>query len=201
MKVAQSCLTLCDPMDCSLPGYFIHGIIQARILEWVAFSRGSFQPRDRTQVSLFAGGLFTIWVSYIEVKQAGWQYIALTYSFPNSEPVHCSMPSSSCCFLTCIWASQEAGQVVWYSHLLKNFPQFAVILTVKGFSIVNEAESRCFSGILLPFLWSVDVGLVPLPFLNPAWTYESSRFTYCWSLAWRILSITLLVCEMSVIVS
>ena len=64
------------------------------------------------------------------------------------------MPDSSCCFLTCIQASQEAGQVVWYSHLLKNFPQFAVILTVKGFSIVNEAESRCFSGILLPFLWS-----------------------------------------------
>ena len=51
-EVAQSCPTLCDPMDCSLPGSSIHGIFQARVLEWVAifFSRGSSQPRDRTQV-------------------------------------------------------------------------------------------------------------------------------------------------------
>ena len=56
VEVAQSCLTLCDPMDC-----IIHGILQARILEWVAypFSRGSSQPRDRTQVSHIAGGFFT----------------------------------------------------------------------------------------------------------------------------------------------
>ena len=47
-EVAQSCLTLCDPMDCSLPGSSVHGILQAKILEWVAipFSRGSSQPRD-----------------------------------------------------------------------------------------------------------------------------------------------------------
>ena len=50
------------------------------------------------------------------------------------------MSSSNCCFLTCIQLSQEAGQVVWYSHLLKNFPQFIVIHTVKGFGIVNKAE-------------------------------------------------------------
>ena len=50
------------------------------------------------------------------------------------------MSGSSCCFLTCIHISQEAGQVVWYSHLFKNFPQFVVIHTVKGFGIVNKAE-------------------------------------------------------------
>ena len=52
-EAAQSCPTLCNPMDCSLPGSSIHGILQARILEWVAipFSRGSSPPRDRTQVS------------------------------------------------------------------------------------------------------------------------------------------------------
>ena len=56
VKVAQSCLTLCNPMDC-----IVHGILQARILEWVAFSfsRGSPQPRDRTQVSRIEGGFFT----------------------------------------------------------------------------------------------------------------------------------------------
>ena len=58
VKVAQSCLTLCDPMD-----YTAHGILQARILEWVAypFSRGSSWPRNWTQVSCIAGGFFTNW--------------------------------------------------------------------------------------------------------------------------------------------
>ena len=57
----QSCLTLCDPMNCSLPGSSVHGIFQAIILEWVTipFSRGSSQPRDRTQVSCIAGRFFT----------------------------------------------------------------------------------------------------------------------------------------------
>ena len=59
--VAQSCPTLCSPMDCSPPGSSVHGILQVRILEWVAipFSRGSSQPRDRTWVSCIAGGFFT----------------------------------------------------------------------------------------------------------------------------------------------
>ena len=58
--VAQSCPTLCDPVDCSPPGSSVHGILQARILEWVAvpFSRGSSQPRDRIQVSCIAGGFW-----------------------------------------------------------------------------------------------------------------------------------------------
>ena len=51
-----------------------------------------------------------------------------------------SMPRSNCCFLTCIQVSQEAGKVVWDSHLCKNFPQFIVIRTVKDFSVVSEAE-------------------------------------------------------------
>ena len=61
-EVAQSCPTLCDPMDCSLPGFSVHGIFQARILEWVAisFSRRSSQPRDWTRVSLIVGRCFTV---------------------------------------------------------------------------------------------------------------------------------------------
>ena len=66
------------------------------------------------------------------------------YSFCYLEPVCCPMSSSNCCFLTCIQISQEAGQVVWYSHLLKNFLQLAVIHTVKGFGIVNKAEIDAF---------------------------------------------------------
>ena len=62
-KSPQSCLTLCDLMDCNLPGSFVHGILQTRVLEWVAipFSRGSSQPRDRTWLSCIAGRFFTIW--------------------------------------------------------------------------------------------------------------------------------------------
>ena len=61
-EVVQSCLTLCDPMDCSPPGSSVHGIFQVRVLEWVAisFSRGSSQLRDQTQVSRIVGRRFTI---------------------------------------------------------------------------------------------------------------------------------------------
>ena len=54
------------------------------------------------------------------------------------------MSDSNCCLLTCIQVSQEAGQVVWYSYLFQNFPQFVVIHTVKGFRVVNEAEVDVF---------------------------------------------------------
>ena len=68
------------------------------------------------------------------------------------------MSSSNCCFLTCIQVSQEAGQVVWYSHLFLNFPQFLVIHTVKGFGIINKAEIDVFLELSCFFDDPVDVG-------------------------------------------
>ena len=97
----------------------------------------------------------------------------------------------NCCFLTCIQISQEAGQEVWYSCLFQNFPQFIVIHTVKRYGIVNKAEIDVFLELSCFFddPWMLAIwSLVPLPFLKPAWTSGSSQFTYCWSLAWRILS-------------
>ena len=89
------------------------------------------------------------------------------------------MSSSNCCFLTCIQVSQKTGQMVWYSHLFKNFPQFIVIHTAKGFGIVNKAkiyvflELSCFSIIQqMLAIWS----LVPLPFLKQAWTKKDVLF-------------------------
>ena len=63
--VAQLCPTLCDPMDCSLPGFSVHGIFQAIVLEWaaIAFSRGSSRPRDWTRVSCIVNRHFTIWAT------------------------------------------------------------------------------------------------------------------------------------------
>ena len=80
------------------------------------------------------------------------------YSFPPLELVCCSMSSFNCCFLICIQISQEAGQVVRYSHLFKNFPQFVVIHTVSAFGIVNKAE--------------VDVFLESLAFAIIQWMWE-----------------------------
>ena len=79
-------------------------------------------------------------------------------SFSYLEPVHCSMSSSNCCFLTCIQISQEAGQVVWYSHLLKKFSQFVVIHIVQGCGIVNKAEVVVFLELFCFFDEPTDVG-------------------------------------------
>ena len=79
-------------------------------------------------------------------------------SFSYLEPACCSMSSSNYCFLTCIQISQEAGQVVWYSHLFQNFLQFIVIHTVKGFGIVSKAERDVFLELSCFFHDPVDVG-------------------------------------------
>ena len=80
------------------------------------------------------------------------------YSFSYLEPVFCSKSSSNYCFLTCIQISQEAGQVVWYSHLFQNFPQFVVIHTVKVFRVVNKAETDVFLKLSCFFDDPTDVG-------------------------------------------
>ena len=82
----------------------------------------------------------------------------MTYYFPDLEPICCSMSSSNCCFLSCIQISQEAGQMVWYFHLFKNFSQFVVIHTIKGFGIVNKAEVDVFLEISFFFSDPLDVG-------------------------------------------
>ena len=80
------------------------------------------------------------------------------YSFPNVESIHFSMSGSNFCFLTCIQISQEAGKVAWYLHLFKNFPQFVVIHTVKGFGIVNKAEIDAFLELSCFFHDQMDIG-------------------------------------------
>ena len=89
------------------------------------------------------------------------------YSFPNSESVCCSMRGSNYWFLTCIQVYQEADKVVWYSHLMKNFPQFVVIHTVKGFSIVSEVEVDIYLELSCFSRWP-----------NRYWQFDSGSSTF-----------------------
>ena len=107
----------------------------------------------------------------------------------------CSMSSSNCCFLTCIQIPEEAGRVVWYPRLFKNFPQFAVIHTVKCFGIINKAEVDVFLELSCFFSDTADVGNLisgSSDFSKSILNIWKFQLMYCWSLAWRIFSITLL---------
>ena len=89
-EVAQSCPTLCDPMDCSLPGFSDHGIFQTRVLEWVAisFSRGSSRPRNRTQVSHIVGRSFTLWATR-EARQSSKMTASMCTEYGNQSCICC----------------------------------------------------------------------------------------------------------------
>ena len=124
-EVAQSCPTLCDPMDCSLPGSSLHGILQARVLEWVAisFSRGSSWLRDQTRVSCIPGRRFNLWATrealyrspIILYYRAGRIYITcsmvlgLVYGFSSQ------VQATRWCFHLKMVATHQvlAGSTVW----------------------------------------------------------------------------------------
>ena len=98
------------------------------------------------------------------------------------EPVHCFMSGSNCCFLTCTQVSQEACNVVQYSHLFQNFPQFVLSHTVKGFSILNEAEVDGFLKSPCFFHDPMDVG-----HLIPGSSAVSKSSLYIWKFSAHIL--------------
>ena len=102
-EVAQSCLTLCNPMDCSLPGSSVHGIFQAIVLEWIAisFSKGSSRPRDWTQVSCVVDRRFTVWATREVMRVYTHAHIKMTYTPDSYEPCfsHLIMHFGACSFL------------------------------------------------------------------------------------------------------
>ena len=120
------------------------------------------------------------------------------YSFPNLKPVCCPCPVLT----VASWPAYRFPSGLVFPSLLE-FSSLLWSTQSKTFSMVNEAEIDVFLKFPCLFCDPADVGnlmLVLLPFLNPAYTSGSSQFTYCWSLAWRILIITLLACEMSAVV-
>ena len=123
------------------------------------------------------------------------------YSFPNLEPVCCSLSSSNCCLLLQI--SQEAGQVVWYFSLLKNFPLLVVIHIVKEFRVVNEIKVDVFLEFSCFFDDPTDVGNL----ISGSSAFSKSSLNIWKFTAYvlfkpglEILSTTLLACEMSAVV-
>ena len=122
-EVAQLCLTLCNPMDCSPPGPSVHGIFQARVLEWVAisFSRGSSQPRDWTQVSCIAGRRFTIWSTREEL-----QGIFLTNNhIPFCEPREANIYTNTCVLshFSHVYLFSTLWTVAYQAPLSMGFPK------------------------------------------------------------------------------
>ena len=114
------------------------------------------------------------------------------------------MSGSDCCFFTCIHVLQQAGQVSWYFHLLRNFPQFVVIHRVKGFSIVNEAEMDVSLEFFCFFFDPADVGNL----LSCSSAFSKSSL-YIWEFLVHVLlkpdlkgfgHESLLACEMGAIV-
>ena len=114
-EVAQSCPTLCDPMDCSLQGFCVHGIFQARVLEWVviSFSRESSWLRDRTRVSHVAGRRFNVWANYtghgiLQARILEW--VAFPFSRGSSWPRNWTGVSCIVGRFSTNWAIREALQ-------------------------------------------------------------------------------------------
>ena len=130
-EVTQSCLTLCDPMDCSLPGSSIRGIFQARILEWtaVSFSRRFSRPRDWTQVSHTVGRHFTVWATrevqvYIEL----WKSLEISYKV--------TLPF--CILSSNVWVSvaPHPYHVIWNWQLfLLLFYILVILIGISGISL------------------------------------------------------------------
>ena len=130
----------------------------ACILNKLGDNSGLPSQHSRYRICLqFRRPRFDSWVRKIPLeKEMWWQHAALMYSFPSFEPVCCSI--SVCCFLTSIQVSQETGKMVWYSNLLKNFPQFVAIQRVKGFSVVSKAEVDVFLKFTCFFYDPTNVG-------------------------------------------
>ena len=146
-EVAQSCLILQEPMDCNLSGSSIHGIFQARVLEWtaIAFSRGFFQPRDWTWVSCIVGRCFTVWATF---KCVGESRLACVF-------LHCDI----CCivFWNWTWCILEVCLSSFQSTFLANYlsSQCLSVLLVCPFILVkltfwlffDQSSGLCFSEV------------------------------------------------------
>ena len=153
--VAQSCPTLCDSMDCSPPGSSVHGIFQARILEWVAmpYSRGSSQPRDGTQVSCTACGFLPSELPgkpiflptfpkllFILLLELSTQVTILTNLWPSLQPPHLLSLSSSLLYLQQHQTTYSSPSTLNYI-VQCHYPLFLLFLLPNPFFFNNKTTT------------------------------------------------------------
>ena len=174
--VAQSCPTLCDPMECSSPGSPVHGIAQARILEWVSipFSRGSSQPSDWTQVSCITGRFFTGWA----IREA--QIVGLK--------IHVSIfvvgqsLSHVWCFVTPWTAACQASlSFTIYQRLLTLMPLESVMPS----NYLILCCPRLFPPLIFPSIWVFSNESVLRIRWPKYWSFSIS--VYLWNSEWKVL--------------
>ena len=156
VSITQSCPTLCGSMDYSPPGSSIHGILQARILEWVAipFCRGSSWPRDRTQVSCIGVRFFTIWAT----REALWSYFAFTINsssvlgegFGQLFGVYSALPSPIAGLLAIALDLTPSVSSTFWNFGYHNRPRCAAVRTVWKVQVPRSwARSRLTGRMLL----------------------------------------------------
>ena len=159
---AQSSLTLCDPMGCSLLGSSIHGISQARILEWAAisFSRGSSPSRDGAHISYIAGGFFTT-----EPSGRPKEDVVIVHSFSRAQLfatqwLPCPSPSPSACSKSCPlsqWCHPVISFfVIPFSSCLKSFPASGSFLMSRLFASGGQSIGASASTLVLPMNIQID---------------------------------------------
>ena len=155
--VAHLCLTLCNPMDCNPPGSSVHEILQSRILEWVAicFSRGSFWPRDQTQVSHVAGRFFTIWVTLIKAK---------FNSFVQSFNKYLLSAHHRVILKIWWWAEKDLVSATWGSILIQQSPS-------KWKNITEERVTIERNTVLQELIMGLWAGLWMTVITQVAWGY------------------------------
>ena len=165
----QSCLTLCDPKDCSLPGSSAHGILQASILEWgaIPFSKGSFQPRNRTWVSGIAGRFFAVWITREATSMVLSAYLRLLPFLPTILIPACASSSPTFYMMYSAYKLNKQGDNIqpWCTPFpILNQSIFpSPVLTVASWPAhrFSRRQLRCSgvpisSRILCSLLWSTQ---------------------------------------------
>ena len=160
----RSCPTLCDPLACSLPGSSVHGILQARILEWVAipFSRGPSQPRDWTQVSCIAGRFFTVWAT-----RENWiQILALSFMTWGPRQAVESLYTSQFPLIICACFEDEMKGNMCMVHILaqSGFSVHGISLSCASLFWGNGVFEICFN------IWILSV-----KFSNLCWNKKKKK--------------------------
>ena len=143
--VTQSCLTLCNPMDCSPPGSSVHGILQAGILEWVAISssRGSSQPRDQTQTFCTADKCFTIWATRGCLSKQWFQWTQNLYL-----PIH---RKSTMSLTRDVWFSLIGSSLFIFDYLFSVIVVWTLMILAPFLSLLSSPSEGVLKGCLLGF--------------------------------------------------